>query len=131
MCPILGHHRPVECHETGFVDKVCKQSCKITVPHKDLGMILDLLQIEFLQQIIRTVSTTSAQNRSYLLAHEHFFELIPAPLDRSCEIQVLFENRIEIKRLIPGASQCLATGLQFWTLDVASRRNHSHHVARA
>src|SRR5579864_9275499 len=92
-------------------------------------MLPDLFQVKFAQQIVRAIAPARAHDRSHFVAHKHFFQLARSSLDRSGKIEILLQNRIEIKWLVSRSPQGFATGIQFSPLDVASGRNDAYGIA--
>src|SRR5437588_9763075 len=97
-CPILRHHRPVESYESRCIGKISEQRGEVAVSHKNLGMRLDLLQIQLFEKIVRAVSATRANDRAYLVSRKHFFQFAGPALHRSRKVKILLKNGIEIKR---------------------------------
>ena len=88
-------------------------------------------EIQRLQQIVGAVTAARAYDRAHVVAYEHLFHFARPAFDRSGEVKILFQNRIEIERDVSRSAQCLAAGLQFSPLDVAGGRNDAHRIAGA
>src|ERR1700722_6799924 len=129
MRPIFRRHWPVEGDESECIVKMREQRGQVAVADKNLGMRFDFLPVDGLQQIVGAIATAGANNCAYLFAYKHVFEFPGATLHRSCEVQVLFKDGIEIKRTIPRAPQGFTASLQFIALDVAGRGYDADHVA--
>src|SRR5690348_8986298 len=71
MREILRYHGPVESHEPSRIGEASQQGCNVAVPDENLGVSDDLLRVQFIQQIIRSVATPSTHNRPYIVALEH------------------------------------------------------------
>ena len=86
-------------------------------------------EIESIQQIVRAVSTARADDRAHIVASEHFFQFPRAPLGRAGEIKIVFEDGIEIERLVSQLAQSRAARFQQLGLDVAGRSDNADGVA--
>src|ERR1700694_1451292 len=122
-------------YKVGRVGKCGEQRCQVAVAYENLWMLGDLFQINRLriargQQVVRSISSSCANNRSDIVAYEHVFEFARTALGRTGKVQVLIQDRVKIKRLIAGTAKTVAARLQHFALQVRGRRNDSHLVAR-
>src|SRR5579862_3339544 len=121
----------MESQEASGVGEVSQQCGDVAVADENLGMSLDLFEIQLFEQVVRAIPSASTDDCSHIVAHEHFFEFAGAATRRSSEIKILLENRVEIERLVSRAAQGFAARFEISPIDVASRRNDSHGVAKA
>ena len=112
MRKILGHHRAVKRNQSSRVREVGQQRGQIAVADKNLGMCLDLLQIENIEKIVRAVSAPGAHDRPHFVADEHFFQFPRAPRRRPREVEIVLEDGIKIERLVSQVTQSRAARFQ-------------------
>src|SRR6266849_1877115 len=127
-------------YEVGGVGKSGQQRRRVAVAHENLRVRSDLLDVNRLrikglrvkgrQQVVRPISSSRANNRADIVAREHLFEFPRPAIGRTGEIQIAFEDRLEIKRVIAGAAKTVAAGLQHFWIHVRRGRDNSHLVAR-
>src|ERR1039458_10723025 len=89
----------------------------------------NLFRIQRQRQVVRSIASSGANDGADIVAREHIFQFPRAALDRPGEVQIAVEDRLEIKRLISGATQTVAARLQHFWINVRGRRNNSHLVA--
>ncbi len=90
----------------------------------------DLGWIEFAQEVIRPVPAARAYDGAHIVAAEHLFQFTRAPLGRPGKIQILFEDGVQVERLVAKLTERVAPLLQEFALDVAGRGDDSDRVAR-
>src|SRR6267378_1771464 len=121
-------------YEVGRVCKGGEKSCQVAVADKNLRMRSDLFQINRhritrRQQVGRSISSACANNRADIVAREHIFQFPRSAFRRTRKVQIAFQDRLEIKRLIAGTTKTVAARLQHFALHVRRGRNDSHLVA--
>src|ERR1700733_11084954 len=121
----------MEGDEATKVGKVSEQSGKIAIAYENLGMRLDLLQVERFQKIIRAIASTRANDCLHILTRKHGFQFARPAFYRSREVKFLIEDRVQIKRPVAGAAQPFAPGFQIGALDVAGGRYNADRVPRS
>src|SRR5579863_7197242 len=99
MSPVLCRHGTVERCESG-VRKVRQQAGEVAVSDEDLGVSLDLAEIDSVEQVIGAIAAARTKNGVNIIAVEHLFQFADAAIDRSREIEIAVENRIEIEGLV-------------------------------
>ena len=127
---ILGHHGAVKRHKSGRVGEARQQGCDVAVAHKNLRMRDDLTGVKFGQQVIRAVASTRTQDGPHILAHKHLFQFARAPIRRASEVQILFDDRLEVERLVSKLAQCFAAFFEQFALDVAGRSNNADRISK-
>src|SRR5579863_1047820 len=128
MSPVFGRHGSMEGDESG-VGKVSQQTGEVAVANDNFGMTPNGFEINSVQQVIRAVAAAGAEDGANVIALEHFFQFADAAIDRSCEIEIAVENRIEIERLVSRTPEGFASGREIGLLDIAGRRDDCNGIA--
>src|SRR5215831_18548305 len=90
----------------------------------------DLVEIELAQQVIAAIPTSCAHNGTHIGARKHLLQFARASLDRSREVYVTIQNRVEIDGTIATLAQRIGTRFQQGELDIAGGRYDADGVAR-
>src|SRR6266567_4968740 len=131
MRPVLGCHRPMKSSESSGVGKIRQKRVDVAVADENLGMRFNLCQIKFFEQIVSAIATARAEDRPHIVAHEHLLQLARSSLGRSSEIKILFQDRVEIERPVPGEAQGFAACVQVWPLNITRGRDDTYGIAGA
>src|SRR5579864_3217398 len=121
----------MESDESRYVGEMRQQAGDVAVSNEDFGMRLDLLEVELIQQIVCSVATTGADDRTHIIALEHCFQFSDAAFDRTCEVDIAFKDRVQVERTISCAEQGFTSGLEFCLLDITCGRDDADRVPGA
>src|SRR5258708_38294120 len=97
-------------HEVSGVGKGGQQCCQVAVAYENLRMPRNRFQIKRLrsaprQQVVRSISSARTNDGADIVAHEHVFEFPRPTLRRTRKVQIAFQDRLKIKRLIAYATK--------------------------
>src|SRR3954467_6583431 len=129
MSPVLGGHRSVKGDETCRIGEAGQQSCDVAVANEYLRMSLDLFQVQPIEQVVRSVASAGAEDRTHIIAFEHVLHFPDTALDGTGKIEIAIEDRIEVERAIPSAAQRVAPCIQIGLLDITGRRHDANRVS--
>src|SRR5207237_4352054 len=80
MRKILCDHGAVESHETASIRKVGEKSSDIAVADENLGMACNFWQIERIEQVVRPVPATSANDGTHIIPLKHLLQFLHSSL---------------------------------------------------
>src|SRR5215475_4896942 len=118
-------------YEASRIAEASEHRRDVAVGDKDFGMSSDFGRIKLPQQIVRTISATGADDRADVVAHKHLLQLTRATFRGTGKVQILFENRIQVERVVSKIAERRATLLEKIALDVTGRSDDSDLVAGA
>src|SRR5581483_346332 len=101
MREIFGDHWAMECNQARRVGEIGQQRRDVAVADDNLRICLYLGEVNFFEQVIRSIASAGANDGPDLGAAEHVFQFSRSPLRQSCKIEVLFENGVEVERFVP------------------------------
>ena len=128
-CEVLGDHGTVKGDKLSSVGKVGEQRSDVAVADEDFGMRGNLIQVERREQIICPIPAACTEDRPDIIPHEHFFQFAGSPVNGAGEVQVLFEDGLEVERVVAQAPQGVTTGGQQFRLDVAGGGHNADRVS--
>src|SRR3954454_16854239 len=129
MSPVLRGHRSVKGDETCRIGEVHQQSCDVAVANEYLGMSLDLLQVQPIEQVVRSVASAGAEDGTHVIAFEHVLHFADTALDGTGVIEIAIEDRVEVERAIPSAAQRVAPCVQIGLPDITGGRDDADRVS--
>src|SRR5437899_3145339 len=129
--PIFGRHRSMERNESRYIGEMRQQAGDIAVSDEDFGMRFDLLEVKLIEQIIRPIATTCADDCAHVIALEHCFQFSDAAFDGTGEVDIAVEYRVVVERTISGTAQGLAADLKVRLPDITGGRDDADRVPGA
>src|SRR5437667_11576329 len=120
----------MERNESRYIGEMRQQAGDIAVSDEDFGMRFDLLEVKLIEQIIRPIATTRADDCAHVIALEHCFQLSDAAFDGTCEVDIAIEYRVVVERRIFGTAQGLAADLQVRLPGDSGGRDDAGRVPR-
>src|SRR6266576_2300393 len=121
----------MEGDESCNVGEMRQQAGDIAVSDEDFGMRFDLLEVKLIEQIIRPIATTCADDCAHIIALEHCFQLSDAAFDGTGEVDIAVEYRVVVERTISCTAQGFAADFEVSLLDTAGGRDDADRVPGA